>query len=115
MHFDPLESPLEYPSSNWYMLTCVQAEEERKCAEEEAAAKEAAELAANPVLRMRKFIASAASPADVAAELKTVDVQGGHIGRMRVLYEVCSHSLLAQSLAILMPCVSCAAGEELTP
>ncbi|KAK9917141.1 hypothetical protein WJX75_001258 [Coccomyxa subellipsoidea] len=63
------------------------AEEERKRAEEEAAAKEAAELAANPVLRIRKFIAGADSAANIAAELKTVDVQGGHIGRMRVLYE----------------------------
>ncbi|BDA48496.1 Eukaryotic translation initiation factor 5 [Coccomyxa sp. Obi] len=64
-----------------------EAEEERKRAEEEAAAKEAAELAANPVLRLRKFIAAGNSAADVAAELKTVDVVGGHVGRMRVLYE----------------------------
>ncbi len=66
----------------------MQAEEERKRAEEEAAAKEAAELAANPVLRLRKFIAAGNSAADVAAELKSVDVVGGHVGRMRVLYEV---------------------------
>ncbi len=66
----------------------MQAEEERKRAEEEAAAKEAAELAANPVLRLRKFIAAGKSAAGIAAELKTVDVAGGHVGRMRVLYEV---------------------------
>ncbi|BDA48454.1 Eukaryotic translation initiation factor 5 [Coccomyxa sp. Obi] len=62
-----------------------EAEEVRKV---EAAAKEAAELAANPVLRLRRFIADGNSAADVAAELKTVDVGCGDLGRMRVLYEV---------------------------
>lgn len=70
------------------LLWHAQAEEERKRAEAEAAAKEAAELAANPVLRLRKLISCGATPSDVAAELKTIDVQGGHVGRMRVLYEV---------------------------
>ena len=85
----------------------MQAEEERKRAEEEAAAKEAAKLAANPVLRIRKFIAGADSAANIAAELKTVDVQGGHIGRMRVLYEA-SHSCchLIVFLRLFAPCLA---------
>lgn len=63
------------------ILRCVQAEEEE-------ARKDAEELAANPVKRMRKAASSGASLEDVLAELNGIEVEGGQIGRSRVLYEV---------------------------
>lgn len=58
-------------------------------AEEEAARKEAEELAANPMKRVRKLVHSGAAPDDVLAELATIEADGGQIGRYRILYEVC--------------------------
>lgn len=63
----------------------MQAEEE---AAAEAAAKEAEELAAAPVNRVRKLASSGASPKDILDELNTIDAEGGQIGRTRILYEV---------------------------
>ena len=63
------------------MLTWLQAEEE-------AARKEAEELAANPVKRVRKLALSGAAPKEVIAELGSIDAEGGQIGRTCILYEV---------------------------
>lgn len=57
-------------------------------AEEAAAAAEAAALAADPVLRLRKLAEGGAEPKALLAELRGVEVEGGQIGRTRVLYEV---------------------------
>ncbi|KAK9809640.1 hypothetical protein WJX73_010165 [Symbiochloris irregularis] len=71
----------------------AKAEEERKAAEE-AAAREAAEKEeaakaeqqADPVKHLRAFIASHTA-AESAAQLDSLEVEGGLAGRMRVLYE----------------------------
>ena len=57
-------------------------------AEEEAARKEAEDLAANPVKRVRKLALSGAAPKEVIAELGSIDAEGGQIGRTSILYEV---------------------------
>ena len=72
-----------------------EAEEEaaRKQAQEESDRKEAAELAADPVKRMRKLAYSGASPRNILAELNTIEAEGGQIGRTRILYEVSNLSV----------------------
>lgn len=78
----------------------LQAEEERKRAEEEAARKEAEELAMNPVLRLRKLISEGASPKAVVDDMKTIDAEGGAVGRIRILFEVSRHHLFHYSVFV---------------
>lgn len=84
--------------------TAAQAEEERVAAEEAAAAAEAEALAANPVLRLRKLAQAGAEPRELLAELKGVEVEGGQIGRTRVLYE--ARALLHAVLRVSHVCNS---------
>ena len=66
----------------------LQAEEERKAAEEAAALEAAEEVPSDPVGHVRAFIGSHEA-VESAAELEGLEVEGGLAGRMRVLYEVC--------------------------
>ena len=70
-----------------YIAFFVQAEEAARKAEEEAALKVAEEAAKDPVKQVQASLAKG-KPAATAALVKSLDVEGGPAGRMRVLYEV---------------------------
>ena len=64
----------------WYCSAC-----DRALGAQAAAAAEAE--ARNPVLRLRKLVA-AQGGAGAAEAVRSLDVEGGLVGRMRALYEV---------------------------
>ena len=80
-----------------------------QAAEDEALAREAARLelererAKDPEVEQLRVLIKSATPVQVAAAVRKLDVEGGIAGRMRVLMQARRLSSLKQLVVVLMP------------